>query len=144
MEELLTAVNTVLPCRTPEHLPILIGVDGPGGSGKSTFAAALGRRLQQEGLSVAVVPMDDFFLPSTQRPAGDGADKPPGSDFDRQRLLDQVLIPLTRHQPTSYQRYDWLTDKLSEWHMLAGCHVVIVEGVYTLCHELGTLYDLTI
>jgi len=137
-------VTTALPCRTPEHLPILIGIDGPGGSGKSTFAAALARRLQQERISVAVVHMDDFFLPSTQRPAGDGVDRPSGSDFDWQRLRDQVLIPLAHHQLTSYQRYDWLTDKLSEWHTLAGCHVVIVEGIYTLLHELRALYDLTI
>jgi uridine kinase len=144
MEKLLAAVTTALPCRTPEHLPILIGIDGPGGSGKSTFAVALARRLQQERISAAIVHMDDFFLPSTQRPAGDGADKPPGSDFDWQRLRHQVLIPLAHHQPTSYQRYDWLTDKLSEWHTLAGCQVVIVEGIYTLLHELRVLIDLTI
>ncbi len=88
--------------------------------------------------------MDDFFLPSTQRPAGCGADKPLGGDFDWQRLRDQVLIPLAHNQPASYQRYDWPTDMLAEWQTLAGCQVVIVEGVYALRHELRALYGLTI
>ena len=144
MEELVTIVTTALPCRILEHLPFLIGIVGPGGAGKSTFAAALARRLQQERISVAVVRMDDFFLPSTQRPAGCGADKPLGGDFDWQRLRDQVLIPLAHNQPASYQRYDWPTDMLAEWQTLAGCQVVIVEGVYALRHELRALYGLTI
>ncbi|MCK4470579.1 MAG: uridine kinase, partial [Anaerolineae bacterium] len=144
MEELLAIVTTMLPRPIPEHLTLLMGIDGPGGVGKSTFAAALARRLQQERISVTIVRMDDFFLPSTQRPAGCGTDKPLGGDFDWQRLRDQVLIPLVHHQPASYQRYDWPTDRLAEWQTLAGCHVVIVEGVYALRHELRALYDLTI
>ena len=144
MEELLAIVTTALPGRLQEHLSFLIGIDGPGGAGKSTFAAALARRLQRERISVAVVHKDDFFLPSTQRPAGYGADKPLGGDFDWQRLRDQVLIPLAHRQPASYQRYDWPTDRLAEWQTLADCQVVIVEGVYALRRELRGLYDLTI
>ncbi len=144
MEELLTIVTTMLPRPIPEHLPLLMGIDGPGGAGKSTFTAALARRLQQERISVTIVRMDDFFLPSTQRPAGCGTDKPLGGDFDWQRLRDQVLIPLMHHQPASYQRYDWPTDRLAEWQTLADYQVVIVEGVYALRHELRALYDLTI
>ena len=102
MKELLTIVTTMLPRPTPEHLPLLMGIDGPGGAGKSTFAAALARRLQRERISVTIVRMDDFFLPSTQRPTGCGADKPLGGDLDWQRLRDQVLIPLAHHQEDHY------------------------------------------
>ncbi|HEX6799565.1 MAG TPA: hypothetical protein VF116_17795 [Ktedonobacterales bacterium] len=120
---------------------LLIGVDGPGGAGKSIFARALASVLPGD---VSVVEMDDFFRPSMERQSGDPRDKPIGADFDWQRLREQVLQPLAHEDTAQYQRYDWDLDRLAEWHAVAPGGIVIVEGVYTTRAELAAYYDYTI
>lgn len=117
---------------------LLIGVDGPGGAGKSVFARALAGVLPGD---VPVVEMDDFFRPSIERQSGDPRGKPIGADFDWQRLRAQVLRPLACEVTASYQRYDWNLDRLAEWHAVAPGGIVIVEGVYTTRAELAAYYD---
>ena len=89
----------------------LVAVDGPGGAGKSTFAAALA-----SALAAPVVHTDDFA--SWDQPI----DWWP-------RLLEQVIEPLTAGRPARYQRYDWVTESLAEWIDLDPAPVVIIEGV---------------
>ncbi|MGW9673400.1 hypothetical protein ACWGUN_09545 [Streptomyces koyangensis] len=62
----------------------LLGVDGPGASGKSTLAGQLARHLPE----AHVVHVDDFYLPSADRPrpgAQPGAPVVPGFDLRRLR-----------------------------------------------------------
>jgi uridine kinase len=150
MDELVTTILDRLTDRTRTKRPFLIAVDGAGGAGKSTFAVRLVARLGENGISAEVVHMDDFYLPSGQRPSSsprslEGVDEQQiGADFDWKRLRDQVLVPLTCGQGATYQRYDWQADALSEWHTLASKPVIIVEGVYVLRRELLSFYDLTV
>ena len=90
----------------------LVAVDGPGGAGKSTFAA----RLSLACGNVPVIHTDDFA----------SADNP---IHWWPRLLEQVVEPLSRHEPARYQRYDWATTSLAEWHIVEPAPVVIIEGV---------------
>lgn len=120
---------------------LLIGVDGPGGAGKSVFAWALADAMPG---TAAIVQMDDCFRPSADRLPGDPRDKPIGADFDWQRVCEQVLRPLARGAAARYQRYDWETDRLAEWHTVAPGGIVIVEGVYATRAELAAYYDYTI
>lgn len=90
----------------------LVAVDGPGGSGKSTFAA----RLAAAAGGAPIVHTDDFA----------SADNP--IDW-WPRLLRQVIVPLTDGRPAVYQRYDWPTESLAEWHTVAPAPIVIIEGV---------------
>lgn len=125
----------------PRHgAMLLIGVDGPGGAGKSVFARALAAGAP----SAAVVEMDDFFRPSAERLPGDPRNKPAGADFDWPRLREQVLRPLARGAIARYQRYDWDADRLAEWDTVAPGGMVIVEGVYCTRDELAGFYDFRI
>ncbi|WP_442600703.1 uridine kinase family protein [Paenibacillus sp. KN14-4R] len=120
---------------------LLVGIDGCGGAGKSTFAMKLKNQL---GLDkpITIVHMDDFYFPSEQRKGMRGPDLI-GIDFDWRRLFDQVIKPLSSGEEGYYQRYDWNEDKLLVWHRVP-LGVVIIEGVYTLRNELYDYYDYTI
>jgi uridine kinase len=114
----------------------IMAVDGGGGSGKSFFV----RRLQAADPSIAVVHMDDFFLPANQR-TGYHEPKTIAADFDWHRLEGQVLKPLAQNEPGYYQRYDWQQDRLAEYHTVPVCDLVVVEGIYTLLLDLRPYYD---
>ncbi|MBQ4862573.1 kinase [Pseudoalteromonas sp. MMG013] len=49
------------------RLPFCLGINGAQGSGKSTLAHYLARSLEAQGLSIAVVSLDDFYLSPEER-----------------------------------------------------------------------------
>lgn len=118
----------------------LIGIDGCGGAGKSTLA----NKFKDKYSSVTIIHMDDFYFPSSQILKANPENKPIGADFDWERLLDQVLIPLSKNEVGHYQKYDWEKDELTEWYTVPAGGMVIVEGVYVIRKELADKYDFTI
>ena len=90
----------------------VIAIDGPGGSGKSTLAERLSSGLGQ----VPIVHTDDFASWET-----------PLEWWPR--LLTQALEPLGVNKAARYQRYDWGTGSLAEWHEVPPTTFVILEGV---------------
>ncbi|MCX5380479.1 uridine kinase [Streptomyces sp. NBC_00091] len=117
--------------------PALVGIDGPGGTGKSTLAALLAACLP----GAVVVHIDDFYLPSADRPARSGAI---AAGFDLARLDDQVLRPAVAGRRVRYQRYDWDADRLGDWIELPPRTPLIVEGVHALHADLRPAYTHTI
>jgi uridine kinase len=96
---------------------IIVGVDGCGGAGKSTFAA----RLSQVWEGSEVVHTDDFAswdCPIDWWP----------------RLVEQVLTPLSEGRVALSQKYDWVKRELGEWVELASTRVVL-EGVSAIRRE---------
>lgn len=98
------------PLRFPMSTKI-VAVDGPGGSGKSTLAARLSL-----ALDAPIVHTDDFAswdIPMDWWP----------------RLLSQVLEPLSANESAHFQRYDWNSERLEEWHEIPPTPYLILEGV---------------
>jgi hypothetical protein len=96
----------------------LVAVDGPGGAGKSTFAA----RLARWAGDAPVIHTDDFA--SWEEPLNWWP-----------RLLAQVIAPLGAGEPARYQRYDWVDRELAEWHTVQPVPIVIIEGVSSARRE---------
>ncbi len=116
----------------------LLGIDGGGAAGKSTFAAAVAKAISDR--SVAIVHVDDFYLPSCDR----SPIELHGLDVDLARLRRQVIDPLRAGKPARYQRYDWPTDALAEWHGVMPAGVVILEGVGAAAESLRDALDLIV
>ncbi len=115
--------------------PVVIGISGYGGAGKSTLA----RQLQSLLPGCAVVPGDEFLLsrPPTRRSDDWG-------DVDRRRLVDQVLAPARRGEAPSYQVLDPETMELGPWVSLVDAEVVVVEGLGLFTPELVDLFDVKV
>ncbi len=119
---------------------LLVAIDGRGGSGKSTFA----RQLETVAVDVTVVEFDDFYRPARERKVrAVSGDTEIGGNFDWRRLREQVLLPLSKDEPATYQRYDWLADELADWHLIPPGGIVVIEGNYSTRQELFDFYDYT-
>lgn len=90
----------------------VVAVDGPAGSGKTTFAARL-----SAALDAPVVHLDDLIPGWT------------GLDQAAARLLEWILAPLAAGEPARYRRFDWDRGEYAEWHDVSAPPVLIVEGV---------------
>jgi uridine kinase len=89
-----------------------VAIDGPGGSGKSTFA----NRLSVAAGDVPVIHTDDFATP----------DHP--IDW-WPHLLQDVIEPLLRGESAQYQRFDWPSLEMAGWRTIEPAPIVIIEGV---------------
>jgi len=114
--------------------PLLVGVSGFGGAGKSTLAEALHELLP----GAQVVPGDEFIR---VRPMTGRSDD--WSSIDRQRLLEEVILPAERGEAGRYQTYDWETGMLGPWVSLSGSPV-IVEGVGLFHPDIVGRFDLRV
>ncbi|MFD0581200.1 uridine kinase family protein [Dactylosporangium darangshiense] len=118
----------------------IVAIDGAGGSGKTTVAAAVAALLD----GATIVHGDDFYRPMPE-PERERLSAEEGywRYFDWERLRDEVLAPLHAGRPARYRSYDWETGDLGPWHEIAAGTVVVVEGVYTARPELARYYGLT-
>jgi uridine kinase len=92
----------------------LVVVDGPAGSGKTTYAAALAAALD----AAPVIHMDDLYEGWT------------GLTPDVwNRLETQVLAPLREGRAARYQVYDWPAGEFAGWVDVAPHAALVVEGV---------------
>jgi uridine kinase len=90
----------------------LVCIDGPGGSGKTTLAAAVAERRPGS----AVIHMDDLY---------DGW----SGLLDVRGPLDEILLPLARGEAGSYRRYDWVERRHAETVAVAPTPLLVLEGV---------------
>lgn len=102
--------------------PMMIGIDGRSGSGKSTVARKLSEALAGRGISVATVQLDQLC------PGWHGLDR--AVDL----VMRWVILPIrsvgTAGAPR-YRRWDWYTSGYAEWvdvQPAEGCSVIIIEG----------------
>ena len=90
----------------------VIAVDGPVGSGKTTLAAQLGERL------------DDSLVLNTDQlyPGWDGLED------GAQRLVDDVLLPLSAGLAATVRPWDWSSGSEGVPRELPACATLIVDG----------------
>lgn len=110
-----------------KHKTLLIGIDGVGGAGKTTLSEYLKSNLD----NVTIVQLDDFYLPQLGR-------------ADRDRVLEQVFMPLEKDLSANYQVYDWVNNSHKQVVTINPGGIVIIEGVYALHPDFADKYDFRI
>ena len=97
--------------------PVLVGIDGPSGGGKSTLAARVAAALHD----APIVRMGALY------PGWDGlaASVP--------RLVRWVLGPARHGRIPRYRRYDWHRGEYAEWRAVRRHRYLIVEGAGSTC-----------
>jgi uridine kinase len=106
----------------------LVAVDGPAGSGKTTFAVRLARAVR-----APVIHSDDFPVPW---------DGPPDSWFGP--LDEQVLTPLRSGAAGGYRRFDWVRGEFGERVEVPPAPLLLIEGVAAARRPSAPLLAFTI
>ncbi|MBQ8497249.1 MAG: phosphoribulokinase [Clostridia bacterium] len=115
----------------------VIAIDGGACSGKTTLAVELKKRY-----GAAIIHTDDFFLRPEQRTPERFAEA--GGNFDRERFFAEVLLPLSKKENFSYQRFDCHTMTLAEKIEIPSVPLTVIEGSYSHHPLFDGFYDLRI
>ena len=114
-----------------------LGIDGRCGAGKTTLAKQIANQYECN-----VVHMDDFYLPISQR--NESVMNQPGGNIDFQRLLDEIILPLSARRDTVYYSYDCHTDKFIKAKELSADLATVIEGAYSCHPKIKSYYDFTV
>lgn len=119
-----------------KHRQKLIGIDGGGGAGKSTFA----KHLQSALTNAEVIHIDDFYSGPWNKRL-DHKEYIVNPLFDWRRYKQEVLEPIQNGTPINYHIYDWGAHTADETATISKDAIVIVEGGYTTQKALADIYD---
>lgn len=117
---------------------LMVAIDGPCASGKTTLAARLSFVLG----GAPVAHMDDFFTPHAEKTPQRLAQ--PGGNADVARFTAEFLTPWLRDGHASYRPYNCHEDKLLDPISLPAHPVTLVEGAYCLHPLTGRPYDVQV
>lgn len=117
--------------------PVIFAIEGGSASGKTTLS-----QLLEKLYDCTVFHMDDFFLRPEQRTPERYAE--PGGNIDRERFLEEVLLPLRRGQAVNYRRFDCATFTLLPPETIVPKKLTVIEGAYCMHPDLAGFYDLSL
>jgi len=124
-----SAAATILADKTRKPI---VALTGPSGSGKTTTAMRLQQYLENLGVKVCMLSMDNFFLPLDQRP-------PEATDWEspycvNRQLLVDCIHRLSDGQEVDIPWYDFVTGNTGGWHKMQGDKdaIIIAEGIHML------------
>jgi uridine kinase len=111
----------------------LVALTGPSGSGKTTTAMRLQNYLENLGVKVCLLSMDNFFLPTDQRPP-EVADDWESPYCVNRELLISVIEQLSEGKEVDVPWYDFKTGTTGGYHKMQGDKdaVIIAEGIHML------------
>jgi uridine kinase len=122
------------PGRPGPPAVFVLAIDGHGGSGKTTIAAAVARVT-----GAALVHTDDFFTEAAPAP---GVEWPMTSYYDWRRLRAQALEPLRARRRASFCRVNWDTGSGPAGLVTVDpADVIVLEGVFSASPELADQVD---
>ena len=116
---------------------VKVAVEGGSASGKTTLGKVL-----EEIYGCTVFHTDDFFLRPEQRMPERFAEI--GGNIDRERFLEEVLIPLSEGRIISYRRLDCSEMKLQAPIEIKPEKLTVIEGAYSMHPAFSEYYDFSV
>lgn len=110
--------------------PILLAIDGPAGSGKTSLANQLSNELN----SATTIHMDDLY---------NGWEDALTATLTR-HLEEWILVPLTQEASVKYQKFDWTGGEYGPPVEIRDIELLILEGVGAAQARIRNQADLTI
>ena len=107
--------------------PVVVGIDGRSGSGKTALADSLSERL-----GWPVLHLDDLY------PGWDGLAEAP------EILARDVLGPLRTGEAAGYRAWDWAAERPGPWVDVPVTGHLVIEGCGTGADPAGELLDLLV
>jgi uridine kinase len=127
-----------------------VAVDGPDGSGKTTFAGGLAAAVRSLGRPVVRVSLDDFHNVRAVR-YRQGRESPYGfwqDSYNYQRFRSDVLNPFAPGGSRSYRpaAHDLVTDTVLDPQPRTAVpgSVLVVDGLFLHRDEIGDVWDLSV
>lgn len=127
---------------TKQNKPLLIGVAGGSGSGKTYFAREILGKLG--GSNCEIIYQDNFYIDQSHQFDFDGGsvnfDHPDSLDFD---LLGKCLLKIKSGQPTDIPIYDFVTHKRkTETIRIEPKKIILIDGILIFHPEkIRLLFD---
>ncbi len=115
--------------------PVVVGVSGYAGSGKSTFV----RSIVERRPTMVRLRGDDFLDPSRSHQRS-----PDWDGVERERLVWEVLAPFREQRAGTFRRFEWSRRTLSEPEPIPEAEVLIVDLIGLFHPEALPSLDLTI
>lgn len=116
---------------------LTFAVEGGSASGKSTLAGLL-----SDVYGCTVFHMDDFFLQPQQRTSERLAQA--GGNVDRERFLEEVLLPHSKGKNVCYRRFDCGSQTIQPAEEMAPTRLTVTEGAYSMHPTLAAYYDFAV
>lgn len=118
--------------------PVRLAIEGGSATGKTTLSSML-----KEIYGCTVFHMDDYFLRPEQRTAE--RFREPGGNVDRERFLEEVLLPLSEGKGIiTYRPFDCSVFDLGVAVTVSPARLCVIEGAYSMHPELAGYYDLSV
>ena len=128
-DKISAACSAILAARAQKPI---VALTGPSGSGKTTTALRLKAYLENLGVPVCLLSMDDFFLPLAKRP-------PEAADWESPHCVDRTLLLSTIEQLLEGREvpipwYDFVHNTTGGYRPMQGSRdaIVIAEGIHML------------
>ena len=116
---------------------VILAIEGGSASGKTTLSKTL-----EENYDCTVFHMDDYFLRPEQRTPE--RFKEIGGNVDRERFLEEILIPLKNKKTVTYRPFDCSALSLCPPITVTPKKLVVIEGAYSMHKDLERFYDLSV
>jgi uridine kinase len=126
--------------RTDQSQPLLIGIAGGSGSGKTYFTRQVQEAIGRE--VVSILSMDQYFITEPETRSSD-------INFDHPAHLDIALMlehiaDLRRGKSVAAPGYDFRERRRTSNHVYVEAKpVILVEGLFVLAHPIVDLLDLS-
>ncbi|WP_381426833.1 kinase [Sporosarcina thermotolerans] len=133
--------------RSFKERPFIVGVDGMGGAGKTTFSTKIVQELKRKNCKLLTLHLDNHIVEKNKR-------YQTGQDewyeyyymqWDLSGIRTNLLEPLHSHDYTLLQFYDKFNDSFSASHIkIIPDSIVIIEGIFLQREEWRSFFDFVI